>query len=571
MEAVRMNPQSKIIPDKIFNQNDENKKRAPLMVFAPEAPVEKLGLPRLLTNALIKNYVLTVGDFIKISRMDLVNFRNLEYKYVNFLVEYRQRLKLSADHSEKPSEGITRKPALNSNDLSVLTKIDDKSSIDDTSKRIVLSPDEPLINLELPTRVLNSLTNKGIITAYDLCNASESSLFKIRNIGPKIVAMLIAFRSGIVFDRVVGVENDNTNANQNILIQAALKEENILSDSEMADKLFNSISDQRSIEILKQRYGLLTGEKHTLDEIGSAYGVTRERIRQIQKKTVSRIKKYGSIHTKKLIVGIHNMLWQHGGIMDSNEADNYVNENLGIEKYDGSSFLDLASDLSWLQRFQIKDLIFYTPIPKGEIDFEDFSSKVLELLKKHPAGINVSDIASLLKEFDRVKDTRFNKIEFIRKYCSIDQRLEKIDESTYRAYDWKVLPYYESLIKQVFLVEKMPLHFTEIAYKTNELLKKTGRKLDERRIYSIVLGSEKFAHTGRRGTYGLTEWGIRKELLPVLIEECIKKAGFPLHVDQIFYYVSKYKDTPITNVYASLYSNKKFYRTRDGAYGLRSA
>lgn len=694
-----MNPQNKTISDQIFVQPHEAGVGSPLMVFSSGTPIEKLGLPKLLTNALIKNYVLTVGDFIKISRMDLVNFRNLEYKYVNFLLEYRRRISLSdknqefntdvknkdekktkesenntitveylnnnplekekildiinhkkskidhpysreqniivispfesidnleipkrlknalkyhdiktvsdfinaskdtlykvknlgpryvsyllefrqrlivqTDKSEKPLIIDVLKSELNEDypkEISAPPKNEDNSNSKVISNPIILSPDELLINLELPTRVLNALSNKKIITVYDLCNASETSLFKIRNIGPKIVAMLIAFRSGIIFDKAIGVENDSANMNQHIPTQIASKKENVLSDSEMADNLFNGINDQRGIEILKQRYGLLTGERHTLDEIGSTYGVTRERIRQIQKKIVSRIKKYGSIHTKKLIADIHNMLWQHIGIIDSNEADDYVNEDLGIEKYDGSSFLDLTSDLSWVQRFQIKDLIFYTPIPVREIDFEDFSCRMLELLKKHPAGISVSEIAPLLKELDHVKDIRFNKIEFIKKYCSLDQRLEKIDEFTYRAYDWNVLPYYESLIKQVFIAEKMPLHFTEIAYKANELLKKTGRKLDERRIYSIVLGSEKFAHTGRRGTYGLTEWGIRRELLPALIEECIKKAGFPLHVDQIFYYVSKYKDTPITNVYALLYSNKKFYRTRDGAYGLK--
>lgn len=337
----------------------------------------------------------------------------------------------------------------------------------------------------------------------------------------------------------------------------------------MLDQLMGSINDKRGMEIVEKRYGLLSGERHTLDEIGSEYGVTRERIRQIQKKSVLRMNKYGAIHLKQLILDIRNMLWAHTGIADSDEADKYINNDLGIERYDGSSLLDLAKDLSWIQCFQIKDLIFYTPIPEKEIEFEQFSHKILELFKKHPAGVNIQDVAASLKVLDRVKDLRFNRVEFINKYCSLDPRLEKLDESVYRTYDMRILPFYVSLIEQVFLTEKMPLHFTEIAYKTNKLLQKTGRKLDERRIYSIVLQSEKFAHTGRRGTYGLTEWGIRKELLPELIEECIRNAGFPLYLDQIFYFVSKHKDTKLINVHTVLNGNRRFYKTREGAYALK--
>ena len=48
----------------------------------------------------------------------------------------------------------------------------------------------------------------------------------------------------------------------------------------------------REQKILKMRFGLEDGVTHTLEEIGQEFGVTRERIRQIEAKALERIKKH---------------------------------------------------------------------------------------------------------------------------------------------------------------------------------------------------------------------------------------------------------------------------------------
>ena len=54
--------------------------------------------------------------------------------------------------------------------------------------------------------------------------------------------------------------------------------------------------DPREQKILKMRFGLEDGVTHTLDEVGEEFGVTRERIRQIESKALERIREHIDIN-----------------------------------------------------------------------------------------------------------------------------------------------------------------------------------------------------------------------------------------------------------------------------------
>jgi RNA polymerase primary sigma factor len=52
---------------------------------------------------------------------------------------------------------------------------------------------------------------------------------------------------------------------------------------------------EREQNILKMRFGLEDGVNHTLEEVGKAFGVTRERIRQIEAKALEKIREHGKV------------------------------------------------------------------------------------------------------------------------------------------------------------------------------------------------------------------------------------------------------------------------------------
>lgn len=85
---------------------------------------------------------------------------------------------------------------------------------------------------------------------------------------------------------------------QNSLLGEFIPDESELSPSDSASlqmlkqqvrSVLNSLSD-REREVLEMRFGFRDGKTHTLEEVGSAFGVTRERVRQIEAKALRKLR-----------------------------------------------------------------------------------------------------------------------------------------------------------------------------------------------------------------------------------------------------------------------------------------
>ena len=84
-------------------------------------------------------------------------------------------------------------------------------------------------------------------------------------------------------DTTIGsfVEDDNTlgpaDATSNTLLAEALSE------------ILGTLTD-READVLRMRFGMYDGRTHTLEEVGQIFGVTRERIRQIENKAIRKLR-----------------------------------------------------------------------------------------------------------------------------------------------------------------------------------------------------------------------------------------------------------------------------------------
>ena len=70
------------------------------------------------------------------------------------------------------------------------------------------------------------------------------------------------------------------------LLHSAAERERLKEEIEMALNELNP----REQQVMRLRFGLDDGQVRTLEEVGKEFGVTRERIRQIESKTISKLK-----------------------------------------------------------------------------------------------------------------------------------------------------------------------------------------------------------------------------------------------------------------------------------------
>lgn len=110
----------------------------------------------------------------------------------------------------------------------------------------------------------------------------------------KLTSIIKSAQSTVSMDTPATSDDDSSKIadfivdNSTITPDGKVSQENLLEDTR---KILNQLS-QKERDVLILRYGLdNNGMKKTLDEIGSQYGVSRERIRQIETRAISKLKK----------------------------------------------------------------------------------------------------------------------------------------------------------------------------------------------------------------------------------------------------------------------------------------
>ncbi len=123
----------------------------------------------------------------------------------------------------------------------------------------------------------------------------------------KLTAIVKAAQSTISMETPANSSEDSSKIADFIVDEATIAPENRVSQENLFDdirKMLNQLS-QKERDVLILRYGLdNNGAKKTLDEIGSQYGVSRERIRQIENRAIAKLKKL--CKNKKLSLGLKN-------------------------------------------------------------------------------------------------------------------------------------------------------------------------------------------------------------------------------------------------------------------------
>lgn len=116
----------------------------------------------------------------------------------------------------------------------------------------------------------------------DELNLSLEKVRKIRKISQNTLSL----------EKPVGDEEQDSTLEQFVEAKDQPTPDELASDNLLRTHIQEIIKDlsDREQKILEMRFGLKDGQTHTLEEVGKVFGVTRERIRQIEAKALEKLK-----------------------------------------------------------------------------------------------------------------------------------------------------------------------------------------------------------------------------------------------------------------------------------------
>lgn len=153
--------------------------------------------------------------------------------------------------------------------------------------------------IRLPVHMIETLSKiKKISMDLTIENGTaptkEEIAYKIGMPVQKLTSLIESAQGTISIESPANQKDENTKLSDFIVDETTLSPDTkVTQDNLFCDikKMLNHLSEKER-NVLIMRYGLDdNGEKKTLEEIGSYYGVSRERIRQIENRAMSKLKK----------------------------------------------------------------------------------------------------------------------------------------------------------------------------------------------------------------------------------------------------------------------------------------
>ncbi len=328
------------------------------------------------------------------------------------------------------------------------------------------------------------------------------------------------------------------------------------------DILKAAIERDREREIITRRYGLFD-RKETLEQIGELLGITRERVRQLEKSVMTRMRVtagQGNVpHITEVQARIVAELKELGGAARVSElASQLVAEN-GREEQSRLSFLaSLCPELVVIN----EDNDYHQGVALLSVHDE---KQVKKLVTKIIAAIKTAgDIEPIEKIAEQagIKDTK-NAAAL----ASLSKHLATLNEM-WGLVKWPTVNP-KNIRDKIYVIlhqNNRHMHFNEIA----DAIKKSEFKRKDvttQAIHNELIKDPRFVLIGR-GIYALKEWGYERGTVADIITKVLQEAGGPLHRDEIVKRVLKTRYVKETTVLLNLQGKAQFKRVAKATYAL---
>jgi hypothetical protein len=325
--------------------------------------------------------------------------------------------------------------------------------------------------------------------------------------------------------------------------------------------LLKSLPD-RAQEVVVKRYGLgKETEKMTLEAIGKSYGITRERVRQIENYAIANIQKSKEYEAQApAFKELETMINSMGGVIAEEDLLDSVSKDASTQNHFyfllvlGRTFKWQKEDDHFKHRWHIDD---------------NHSKKIEEALRKLYKNLKDDDIIpesemidTFLNHIEDMND-QYRNTEILRRWLSVSKKVGKNPLG-----EWGVSS--SSNIKAkgmrdyAFLVIRKhgsPIHFREVAKQIQKMFGKTAHVAT---THNELIKDPRFVLVGR-GLYALSEWGYMSGVVKDVIRNVIEKNG-PLTKKEVIEKVLKERYVKENTILVNLQNPKYFKKDKEGKY-----
>ena len=340
-----------------------------------------------------------------------------------------------------------------------------------------------------------------------------------------------------------------------------------------AHKTINSLLahlSPRQRQVIESRFGLGKGGKtETLAAIGGKIGITRERVRQIEKSALVEIKEHISkdASSNEILNILIKYIKSCGGVIKKGALLAHakglvegIHENhitLLIEA--STAFFDYQEDKDFRQ--------FYYADKESLHTAKGFINDWILFLKNKKSDALGGFYKKHLEDFIRTKGITKTEAEHM---LSVTKKIHSNPFGDMGLSDWpEINP--KTTRDRVYLIlkkKKKPLHFQEITKAINETKLSVQLALAPT-VHNELIKDSRFVLVGR-GMYGLKEHGYEPGIVRDVIHRILKKHG-PLSPEEIIQKVNEQRFFKPNTVVINLQNKGFFERLPNGNYRVQEA
>lgn len=320
---------------------------------------------------------------------------------------------------------------------------------------------------------------------------------------------------------------------------------------------------ERSRAILIDRYGLKgKAGKRTLEAIGSEYGVTRERVRQIENHGIAAIRASDAYRQyQSALEELRDSLDALGGVL----AEDTILETLAQDQSDAKHlFFLLTVGHPFVYEKETSDLV-----ARWQVN-PQLAETVANALSELSVAISKDDLVAeqeILEKFGKQLKAlgikRFTP-EMLLTWLRLSKRIARNPLGEWGRADSPHVRV-KSMRDFAYLTLKRhgsPMHFTEVAQQIEKLF---GRKAHPATCHNELINDDRFVLVGR-GLYALSEWGYQPGVVRDVIRAILAKEG-ELTREEIIDRVKRERYVKDATISVNL-QDPIFLCTADGKYCL---